>query len=38
MKKKLLFVMESIGIGNYSRRFEPLPAAQGFALRILENL
>lgn len=29
---------DTMGIGNYSRRFEPLPAAQGFALRILENL
>lgn len=25
---------DTMGIGNYSRRFEPLPTAQGFALRI----
>ncbi len=29
---------DTMGIGNYSRRFEPLPVAQGFALRIFENL
>lgn len=25
---------DTMGIGNYSRRFEPMPTAQGFALRI----
>ena len=24
----------AMGIGNYSRRFEPMPAAQAFALRL----
>ena len=28
---------DTIGIGNYSRRFEPLPAAQGFALRLYKE-
>lgn len=25
---------DTMGVGNYSRRFEPMPAAQGFALRL----
>ena len=25
---------DTMGIGNYSRRFEPMPAAQAFALRL----
>lgn len=29
---------DTMGIGNYSRRFEPLPVAQGFALRLDKNL
>ncbi len=28
---------DTIGIGNYSRRFEPLPVAQGFALKLAEE-
>ncbi len=29
---------DTIGIGNYSRRFEPMPAAQGFALCLARRL
>ena len=29
---------DTIGIGNYSRRFEPLPTAQGFALRLYKEI
>lgn len=28
---------DTMGIGNYSRRFEPLPTAQGFALRLYKE-
>ncbi len=29
---------DTMGIGNYSRRFEPLPTAQGFTLRMLDEM
>lgn len=29
---------DTMGIGNYSRRFEPMPAAQGFALSLAKKL
>lgn len=29
---------DTMGIGNYSRRFEPLPTAQGFALRLYKEI
>lgn len=29
---------DTMGIGNYSRRFEPMPAAQGFALELERKL
>ena len=29
---------DTMGIGNYSHRFDPMPAAQGFALRLAKKL
>ncbi len=29
---------DTMGIGNYSRRFEPMPAAQAFALRLYDKI